>query len=109
MTQQLRFQPEVGTEAIQSKGRADQFLIGCWNTGNPPVQISQQMAALIHNADAPHPLFRTYSGFQGRLQCGTKRSTGEQRLALALNHRWRCQQRSCCPQRQLGRQQKQRE
>ena len=60
MTQQLRLQTEVGAETIQGKGRADQFLIRCRNPGDPPVEISQQLAPLIDNADAPKPLFRAH-------------------------------------------------
>ena len=60
MTQKLRLQTEVGAEAIQSKGRADQFLIRCRDPGDPPIQISQQLTPLIENADAPKPLFRAH-------------------------------------------------
>ena len=107
VTQQLRLQPEVGAEAIQGKGRADQLLIRCWNPGNAPVQISQQLTAMIEDADAPHPLFRSYCGFEGRLQRWTKCSAGKESLALTLYHRWRCQQRRRCPEGQLGRQNQQ--
>ena len=101
MTQQLRLQPKVGAEAIQCKSCADQFLIRGRDPGDAPVQISQQLAALIENADAPHPLFRPHGSFQGRLQGWAKRTAAEQGLALALNHWWRRQQWRRCPKGQL--------
>ena len=107
MTQQLRLQTEVGAEAIQGKGRADQFLIRCRNPGDPPVEISQQLTPLIDNADAPKPLFRANRGFQGRLQGRAQCSAAEHGLALTLHHRRWCQQWRRCPDGQLGRQHQQ--
>ena len=101
MTQQLRFQPEVRAKAIQCKGRANKFLIRRWDPGNNPVQISQQLTALIENTDTPHPLFRTNSGFESRLQRRTKCSPAKQGLALALHHGWWGQQRWRRPEGQL--------
>ena len=42
MAKQLRRQAEIRSERVESKSRGNQLLIGCWNTGNRPVVVSQE-------------------------------------------------------------------
>ena len=53
VTQQPGAQPEIRSQTIKSKGRADQLLIGGWNPRKRAVHIGHQGAVLIKHGDAP--------------------------------------------------------
>ncbi|CAI8168300.1 MAG: Uncharacterised protein [Synechococcus sp. CC9902] len=89
MAEQLGSQPLIGAEAIQRKCSADQLLIGCWNSGQPAVQIGQQLSAIIQNADAPGCCGPTDSGANGALELWAERALHTTRQSLALDRgRW---------------------
>ena len=73
MTKQLRRQAEIRAERVESKCRGNQLLIGCWNTGNRPVVVSQESTTGIDNTDAPNLWLRRNRLLDGGLQRCTNR------------------------------------
>ena len=87
MTQQLRSQALVRTEAIQSKGGADQLLVGGRNPGKPTVEVGQKLTAVVQNTDAPCGGGRTDGSADAVLQGRTQRPLRAARQTLTLK-RW---------------------
>ena len=54
LSPQARGEAVIGAKAIEGDGRTDQLLIGRWNARPCAIEISEQAATAVSNADAPH-------------------------------------------------------